>query len=145
MIIFDLDGTLADITHRLHFIQGDSKDWDAFHRACISDVPIKHTIKVCQALLNQHHEIEIWSGRSDLVRAETEVWLRKYVWPGIDDSLRMRVQGDYTPDDRLKESWLDHCLSNGHTIELAFDDRQRMVNMWRRRGIPCFQVAKGDF
>jgi len=31
-VIFDLDGTLCDITHRLHFIEGDNKDWDGFYR-----------------------------------------------------------------------------------------------------------------
>lgn len=32
--IFDLDGTVADLTHRLHFITGETKDWDGFHGAC---------------------------------------------------------------------------------------------------------------
>lgn len=38
-VIFDLDGTLCDITHRLHFIEGDNKDWDGFYKACPADIP----------------------------------------------------------------------------------------------------------
>jgi FMN phosphatase YigB (HAD superfamily) len=29
--IFDIDGTLADISHRLHFIQQEPKDWRGFY------------------------------------------------------------------------------------------------------------------
>ena len=30
-------------------------------------------------------------------------------------------------------------------FDLAFDDRDRVVAMWREEGVPCFQVAPGDF
>jgi phosphoglycolate phosphatase-like HAD superfamily hydrolase len=38
-VIFDLDGTLCDISHRLHFIENGNKDWDGFYAACPDDVP----------------------------------------------------------------------------------------------------------
>jgi hypothetical protein len=142
-IIFDLDGTLANIEHRLHFIQGDKKDWDAFHKACVEDSLIESVFGIFDALLEQDHKIEIWSGRSSLVRRETENWLHEHRI--IPYKLLMRNQGDYTPDDQLKESWLNTYKASDHTPDLVFDDRSRLVEMWRRNGIQCCQVAPGDF
>jgi hypothetical protein len=45
IVAIDFDGTLADITHRLHFIQGEHKDWPAFYRACVDDTPIMPMIQ----------------------------------------------------------------------------------------------------
>ena len=39
LYIFDLDGTLALIKHRRHFVEGTTKDWRAFFAACVDDVP----------------------------------------------------------------------------------------------------------
>ena len=37
-LIVDIDGTIADLSHRLHHINGSSrKDWDAFFAACKYD------------------------------------------------------------------------------------------------------------
>lgn len=38
--VFDIDGTLADLTHRLHHIQKQPKDWDAFFDACAAYVSL---------------------------------------------------------------------------------------------------------
>ena len=51
-IIVDIDGTLADLTHRLHHIRGDGKkNWDAFHDACPNDVPIKTVVAMVREML----------------------------------------------------------------------------------------------
>lgn len=150
-IVFDLDGTLCDLTHRLHYIQNPlgkdggmngkwEKDWDSFYKACVDDEPKWAIIEILKSLGKKNH-IEIWSGRSDVVRKETEEWLHKhFIRKGIDYSnLRMRKDGNYTPDDKLKESWL-RFLAKQDWPQLVFDDRQRVVNMWRRNGITCAQV-----
>lgn len=38
-VIFDLDGTIADINHRTHFVRGGNKDWESFFAGCVADVP----------------------------------------------------------------------------------------------------------
>lgn len=149
-VIFDLDGTLARLDHRLHYVRNLSNDpdfkpnWDAFHHACVYDEPIREMIFINQAvaLLNPHTtKIEIWSGRSDMVRPQTEKWLEEH---GIHyDVLFMRSAGDFTPDDELKESWL-HSPFTGRP-DIVFDNRKRVVDMWRRNGIRCVQVAPGEF
>jgi len=141
MIVFDLDGTLADTTHRLHFIQRDPKDWDAFHRACVDDPPIQEMIDTLVSLHDDHF-IEIWTGRSELVRKETVEWLAWHAVPY--GQMLMRPIGDHRPDDVLKAGWLSQVLPITR-ITLAFDDRKRVADMWRRHGIRCCLVAEGDF
>lgn len=143
LVVFDLDGTLADLTHRLHFIDKNrvSPDWDAFHKACVYDKPIIKIIEVLWAMKDAGHVVEVWSGRSDIVRAETEEWLTRYeIFP---NALLMRTEGDYTPDHLLKESWI--AAIGSPVPDLVFDDRNKVVEMWRRNGIRCCQVAVGDF
>ena len=154
MIIFDLDGTLADNSHRQHLVQNKTRarawtqDWDAFYQACHLDLPTLWC-RVMGSLWANGHDIQIWSGRSDIVRLKTELWLLEHVYKPRNivgrAPLRMRAEGDYTPDDRLKELWLLKELDGGATVEGVFDDRAKVVAMWRSHGIPCAQVAPGDF
>ena len=52
-------------------------------------------------------------------------------------------QDKFTPDDVLKQNWLNDL--DKKDILCVFDDRQKVVDMWRNNGISCFQVAPGDF
>ncbi len=144
LVIFDIDGTLADITHRLHFIKGEGKkDWDAFHAACVEDTPIPEIIMVAQTIARTSHQIVLMTGRMDTVRSETVKWLDEHEVPLA--SLYMRKAGDYRPDHEIKRQFLAEIRSSGFTVILAFDDRQQVVDMWRSEGIRCCQVAPGDF
>lgn len=168
MIIFDLDGTLALCEHRRHFVtrpieyvnlnptphpdpeRGWLPDWKSFYEACDQDNPNQPIIDILRSIIiasDYTEHIEIWSGRCESVKYKTVKWLEKYVTGYVDSSyLKMRPLGDYTPDEQLKERWLDEYLaSGGKPIKMVFDDRQKVVDMWRRNGITCLQVAPGDF
>lgn len=141
-VVFDFDGTLCDISHRLPLITDKKKrDYRTFYKKCVDDSPKWETIKVLYALRNFGHKIEIWSGRSEEVRQESEDWLVRH---GIDPRYltRMRPINNHIPDTRLKEEWL--LSLDGDKPELIFEDRQRVVDMWRSHGISCFQVDKWD-
>jgi len=152
-VIFDLDGTLADCEHRKHFIQRPiigsyqqdpdwKPDWDAFFAACNDDRPIEAVIEVNRHLYAQGVKVHIFSGRSDAVRRKTIRWLAH--WGVKYDLLFMRPQGDTTPDEELKAAWVD-AIGGTWVISYVFDDRDKVVKMWRSLGITCFQVAEGDF
>lgn len=136
-VIFDLDGTIANIDHRTHFVRGGRRDWDAFFAACVDDLLVPHVAETFHTLVEGGHRVEIWSARSDVVRAETEAWLRAV---GIDPDLlrHMRAAGDSTPDVQLKRYWLSQEYNKP---DVVYDDRQRVVDMWRSEGVPCFQVV----
>lgn len=144
MIIFDLDGTLALDHHRSHFLKQETKDWDSYFAACGDDAPHLPILKVLSHL-HGTDRIEIWTGRVDSTRHTTIEWLARHRLLSLIDNLRMREAEDRTEDTELKRQWLKQAQANGYKIDLVFEDRQRVVDMWRSEGIVCCQVAPGDF
>lgn len=148
IVIFDLDGTIANIEHRQHFVHDTNKKWGAkkkwrdFFAACIDDTPQEAVIIILRALYLRFR-IYIVSGRSDEVRQETEAWLACNQVPY--HCLIMRREGDFTPDHILKIGWVNDGIIPKERILCVFDDRDKVVKMWRNANIPCFQVAEGDF
>lgn len=137
-VIFDLDGTIADIRHRVHHVRGGGKqNWPAFFAGCVDDLPNWPVIDTLRAHVKAGDRVEIWSARSDEVRAETEEWLRRH---SIDHTLltHMRAAGDSTPDVVLKRYWLNQSYRRP---DVVYDDRQRVVDFWRSEDIACFQVV----
>ena len=148
LYLFDLDGTLAHIEHRKHFIEGERKSWSRFYKACVDDTPNTPVIATMELLLAAGCEVQIFSGREDSVRKETVAWLTQHTSLNMRaTTLLMRPTGDSTPDDELKRDWYENALTAGERRRLVavFDDRDKVVAMWRSMGVPCFQVAPGDF
>ena len=149
IVIFDLDGTLALIDNRrdLSMVSG-KRDWDVFFdpKNIDLDLPNIPVIEMAQMLKSQGYTIVIFSGRSKATKDATNDWLDKYDVPC--DVLKMRPTGNdwhYMKDSDLKQHWLDDIFPDKNDIFAVFDDRQQVVDMWRKNGLTCFQVAKGDF
>lgn len=143
LFIFDLDGTLADCTHRLHFIQQTPKDWAGFFSACKDDKAVLPVIETMRGL-QVTGDVEIWTGRSEEARPQTNFWFRSLWLGGIP--LRMRKAGDHRHDDVLKKEWLNAMAPEERSrLTAVFEDRARVVQMWRQAGVTCFQVAAGEF
>ena len=147
IVIFDLDGTLADITARRTLSTKDNgkMDWDVFFNPdnIDLDVPNQKVVYMLQMIDNtDRYQIWILSGRSDVTKDVTIDWLSNN---GINyDHLIMRPQNYlYLPDNDLKQMWLDGIGVDN--VAMVFDDRQQVVDMWRQNGLTCFQVADGDF
>jgi phosphoglycolate phosphatase-like HAD superfamily hydrolase len=142
--VFDLDGTLADLSHRLHFIEGDTKDWRAFFAAVADDKPIPHMVKLARDLACfGPARVAFVSGRSDECRGQTLTWLFDHIRFSLP--LYMRRAGDHRPDEVVKIELLAQLRADGFEPIMVFDDRSRVVAAWRAAGIPCAQVAPGDF
>lgn len=143
--LFDLDGTLADLSHRLHHIQKQPKDWDSFFAACHLDAPIPHIVDLARSILRigSNPAVVLVSGRSDVARTPTIDWLVRHGLPS--GPLYMRTAGDHRPDHQVKLELLARIRADGLEPIMAFDDRDQVVKMWREAGIPCAQVAPGDF
>ena len=146
LYIFDLDGTLALLEHRLHLIDKSkgNPDWQAFFAACDKDEPCWPVLITLNALRVAGAEVWVLSGRSDEVRDKTEAWLQRHL--GYVPPLTMREAGDTRHDDLVKREMYDRMLEEDRRRLIAvFDDRDRVVALWRSLGIACFQVAPGDF
>ena len=144
--IFDIDGTLADISHRLLLIQGETKNWDAFYKMCVNDKPIFEVITVARALHEAGAIIVYSTGRSTVVYNETIDWLKKWRLPN-PQRVYMRPDGDHQEDSVVKSTLLDMINADYANEKLGgvFEDRQQVVDMYRARGVRVFQVAKGNF
>jgi hypothetical protein len=142
--IFDIDGTLADISHRLHFIQKEPKDWHGFFADCQGDSVIREVAQVAEALRGAGFMIVLITGRSDEIRLKTSAWLRdqQISW----NVMYMRKEGDHREDSVVKAELLDEVMEKHHGPILGvFEDRKQVVAMYRSKGLRVFQVAEGDF
>jgi hypothetical protein len=116
-------------------------DWKSFYEACDKDKPILPVIQFMRSLWvysDYTETIQLWSGRCESVREKTEHWLQKN--GGLIGQVKMRPVGDSTPDDVLKENWLNELQAEGRNVSFVVDDRPKVVRMWRRRGIFVFDV-----
>ena len=143
-VLFDIDGTLADINHRRHYVEGDNAHWHAFFEEMGADT-VNQPVVDLYNLLWAHPEYEciILSGRPDSYRELTEKW---FTWNEIPfDRIEMRGAKDNRRDDVVKLEILDGLRGEGKEIAFVVDDRQQVVDMWRAQGITCFQCDYGDF
>ena len=149
-IIFDLDGTLADIENRRKLsVKANGKmDWDIFFssRLVETDEPKESVIEMARVLSNAGHKIAILSGRSKATKQVTMDWLDKHEVPF--DVLKLRPTSHpwkFMPDDKLKQGWLDDLWPDDKkdNIVCVFDDRDKVFQMWRENGLNCFQVSEG--
>ena len=141
-VIVDMDGTLADCSARRKFIADGRHDWENFEAHSFEDEPIWPIINLVAILEQAGFRILIVSGRHiDKTGKDTVAWLEKY---GIHyNHIFMRQSGDNRPDDIIKQEILDKLPKD--RIKYILDDRNRVVEMWRRNDLTCLQVAPGDF
>lgn len=149
-VIFDLDGTLALIDERraLATKNNGKMDWDIFFdpKNISLDLPNRPVIAMAQMMKDSGLRVVIFSGRSKGTKEVTKEWLDTFNVPF--DVLKMRPTSKefmFMPDDKLKQGWLDSLFPNKEDILCVFDDRDKVVKMWRENGISCLQVAPGDF
>ena len=146
-VVFDLDGTIANVDHRTHYVRNGNRQWGKFFAECVNDTPYQDVIDILRFLVSNGARVEIWSGRSAEVEWETVDWLDRYIGviplpDGREISAskllkHMRPVNDYTPDTELKRRWLHAC---DQRPDFVFDDRRSVVDMWREEGLTCGQV-----
>ena len=164
-IIFDLDGTLANIdTRRNISMKPNGKlDWDIFaapNSILALDEPNAPVIKMAQMFHDDGFNIVIFSGRNDRGFDATVQWLdnnhvpfdllvmrpdkfKDKSWP-IADGNPATSDMRFMPDEILKKKMLDTFVDI-NDVFLVVDDRDKVVKMWRDLGLNTFQVAPGDF
>ncbi len=141
IVVFDLDDTLADGSHRSHLIpveslRGTASNWDRFSLACENDQPITPNIHLLVAL-SHHYRIFILTSRGDVAYAETVSWLGRHNIPY--DRLLMRGEREHRPPAAIKLDWLNSIGPD--SVLCAFDDNPQVCNAIRSIGITCHQVT----
>lgn len=142
-VLFDLDGTLADNEHRRHFISGEEEDWRSYNDRMAYDRPNRPIVELAQELHAAGYPLIMVTGREEKFRTVSLDWLDLQHVPC--DGLYMRATGDFRDDSVVKSELLDQIIAAGFKPWLVVDDRKRVVDMWRQRGLTCLQCAAGEF
>ena len=141
LVIFDIDGTLADVSERIHHLKKKPKDWNAFFGGMAQDKAIRSMVRLCNILHAAGLKIILCSGRSEEHRPETVAWLEKQ---GVSyHELRLRPDNDRRSDTVVKREMVADIDHN--KILFVVEDRSRVVEMWRSEGLVCLQCAPGEF
>jgi len=140
IVIVDIDGTLSDVQHRLHFLKGPGKkDWKRFFEHAPSDPLVEIVVRWVKNLAPEYTAILI-TGRPEDYRRDTEQWLQQH---GIGYSrLLMRHAGDRRPDTVVKRELLEQV--GRARVAFVIDDRAAVCDMYRECGMRVFQVSSGE-
>lgn len=137
--VIDLDGVLADVRHRLHFLESKPKDWDAFFGR-MSDDPVLPEGRAVVERLAGDHEILYLTGRPESSRRQTQAWLERHELPRA--KLIMRRPGDRRPARVAKPALLRSYASRGRTIAVVVDDDPSVCDALERDG---WTVLRADW
>jgi phosphoglycolate phosphatase-like HAD superfamily hydrolase len=136
--VFDIDGVLADVRHRLHHVERSPKNWDAFFAGMADDGPLEDGINAARELAADGHRIVYLTGRNESYRRLTTSWLTSHGLP--EGRLIMRADSDRRPARQFKPAALRRVARDG-LIVTVIDDDIAVVTALRRDGWPVFQAT----
>lgn len=144
-VICDLDGTLARrVTDREFHGKGLERVYEDDYDTQV------HSFVTTQMAFGRR--VIFMSGRNEFARAETVRWLGD-VCGFFEDEYDLFMRPDTLPDGKpdtrpdyiVKAELFDKHVRDHYNVRMALDDRNQIVNLWRGMGIPCWQVADGNF
>jgi predicted kinase len=147
VVVCDLDGTLCDISHRLHLVKSEEPDFKPNWREFFARIPADSVrVEVLDQLLELEeagNKIILVSARPEDYREATEVWLEQtFKGYPLATALIMREHGDHREDSIVKRELYDKYLKNLNIIKV-FDDRPRVIRMWQELGLPVVDCGSG--
>lgn len=137
LIVFDIDGVLANIEHRAVYLEGDKPDWVKFYSSAeiAKDVPVPSIISVYKHFLVSAR-VEVWTGRCISTALITRKWLQKHA--GLPADTKFRPKDSRLSNLDLKRSFL---TASKQKPSLVFDAQPRTSEFWHKRGIQvCYTV-----
>jgi len=143
VIVFDIDGTIANVDHRRHWVATKPKNWAAWNAGMANDTVHEDIVEMMDLFADKDYQIVLCSGRGDDTRAVTEKWLADNDIPY--KALFMRRAGDYRKDSIVKVELLQQIRQWHGDPFIWFDDRTQVVDAIRDAGVRVCQVAPGNF
>lgn len=145
-IIVDLDGTIFDTRHRLHYITGrDDQNWAAFEAAAENDIPVEHVVELLRNYAANGTRVLIVTARHDKrMRLATMNQLQRHQIP----CHRLFMRPDKIEMDQdafLKQKIYTAEIKPMYDVKFAIEDRPEVVQMWQRNGVPCFAVDQAEW
>jgi FMN phosphatase YigB (HAD superfamily) len=141
VVIFDVDGTLANVDPYIHFVRGLKKDYDAFHEASIDAMPNFEVLQMLNQAVSDRHAILVVTSRKEKWRGLTSMWLAKN--NARSNALFMRADNDYRPDYEVKKDILDKINEYWDVVH-AIDDNPNVIRLWQENNIPTTKIGDWD-
>ena len=142
-VIFDVDGTLCDVTSIRHLVLVTHPDFpgyrnfDHFHRAAVWCPPVPEVIEAARAAHEAGDAVLLVTARRERFRPHTEGWMEMH---GVEyEELHMRGNDDGREDSLVKRDILED-LRKRYEIVGAWDDNPSVVALWESEGIPVTVV-----
>lgn len=143
-MICDLDGTLASIEWRRHYVMGprDQQNWPAFFDNLNADAPVPRVVDMVRSAYSEGLTVILVSGRPDSHRYQTELWLSEHGVPY--HALLMRRASDHRSDDIVKDEIYEQKIEPNFEVQYVIDDRPMVIAMWKRKGLKVIEVVDPD-
>ena len=138
LAVFDIDGVLADVRHRLWTLESRPKDWHLFFALATQDAVLSQGLEAVEAELSRGRQVAYVSGRPDHCREDTREWLTRHGFPGA--SLHLRPITDRRPA-RLVKPELLRALERDHLIVAVYDDDADVIATLNDLGYPTTHVT----
>lgn len=129
--VFDIDGVVADVRHRLHHLD-PPRAWDSFFAAADSDPLLPEGARLV-AELAAAHDIAWLTGRPEWLRPITVDWLTEHDLP--PGELFMRPIRDYRPAPRYKLAVLRTLRPR--VVAAVIDDDAEVIEVALAAGFPA--------
>lgn len=139
-VIIDLDGTLVDTSGVEHLLEGEDRDFRAFQEAAISCPPNEAMVAVAREQAATGRAVLVVSSREFIWLDPTLDWLVEHEVP--HDAVYLRIVGDYRQDVLVKREILDDIVADGYRALEAWDDKDRVTQMWREQGIEAHDTIR---
>ena len=136
VVIFDLDNTLFDETHRSHL--REAEQWENYFDLCHLDAPIEHVIQLTHDYKQKGYEIWIMSGRSENVLDKTIQSLENH--KVAYDNIKLRAEDNFMPDYVLKPAWARNLVGL-ERIEAVYDDQPEVIKGFKKKNLNVIDVT----
>lgn len=136
-VIFDMDGTLCDVSSARHHVVGPLRNFDAFHRASLDCPPHQHVAEAARNVGADGLDVVIVTARQERWRRPTGFWLAMHDIPS--HAPLMRADHDGRPDVEVKRDILAR-IRERHEVVAAWDDNPAVIELWLSEGIPVHVV-----
>jgi predicted kinase len=146
IIICDIDGTLAEVTHRRKYSSGPEKNWDKFFSLIHEDDIRKDVSNKLYKFADEGYKIFFVSGRPEKYREETKHWIGVKTYGELPyETIFMRPNNDKRDDTEVKKDIYNKYFKD-LVIHKVLDDRPRVIKMWKEQGLDVEDVGDGiDF
>ncbi|MCW2715381.1 MAG: nucleotidase [Frankiales bacterium] len=135
--VFDIDGVLADVRHRVHHVEGRRRDWTAFFAAAPYDTPLAEGVALAVESAKECDVLYV-TGRPEQCRTATLQWFERHGLP--PGELCMRSARDRRPARVAKPEMLARAL-RGRIVALVVDDDEQVCRAYEQAGFRVLRAT----